>query len=78
VAFLGACDFGFFKAATHGRQHRVYSVEKLHFGADAIFQFYRKAAENPRETRRTADWEGLRAEIVKSDCSLESRKFQAF
>jgi hypothetical protein len=32
----------------------VYSVEKLRFGAEAIFQFSEKVAENPGETRRTA------------------------
>jgi hypothetical protein len=32
------------------RLYPAYSVEKLPFGADAIFQFYRRAAENPRET----------------------------
>jgi len=30
------------------------------------------------KTRRTADEESLRAEIVKSGCSPESRKFPAF
>jgi hypothetical protein len=33
----------------------AYSVEELIFGADAIFQFYGRAAENPTETRPTAD-----------------------
>jgi hypothetical protein len=53
-------------------------VEKLAFGAEANFQFCRNAAENLRKTRRAADWEGLRPEIVKSGCSIESRKFPAF
>jgi hypothetical protein len=33
----------------------AYSVEKLHFRAEAIFRFYGNAAENPRKTRRTVD-----------------------
>jgi hypothetical protein len=33
----------------------AYSVEKLPFGAEMIFQFYGNAAENMRKTRRTAD-----------------------
>jgi hypothetical protein len=37
------------------RRVTTYSVEKLLFGAVAIFQFYRNTAEHPRETRRTAD-----------------------
>jgi hypothetical protein len=60
------------------RAESTYSVEKLSFGAEAIFQFYGNAAENPWKTRRTADWERLRAEIVNSGCSLESRKSPAF
>jgi len=34
---------------------RVYSVEKLHFSAEAIFQFHGNGAENLRKTRHTAD-----------------------
>jgi hypothetical protein len=34
---------------------RVYSVEKLTFGAEAIFEVYRNTAENPSKTRRTAE-----------------------
>jgi hypothetical protein len=56
----------------------AYSVEKLAFGAEANFRFYRNAAENLRRTRRAADREGLRPEIVKRGCSLESRKLPAF
>jgi hypothetical protein len=56
----------------------AYSVEKLDFSAEAIFPFYGNAAENLRKTRRTADWERLRAEIVTSDCSPERREFRAF
>jgi hypothetical protein len=33
----------------------TYSVEKLPFGAEAIFQFYGIAAENLKKTRRMAD-----------------------
>jgi hypothetical protein len=43
------------KAAVGDGQQRVYSVEKLPFGEEAIFHFYENAAENMRETRRTAD-----------------------
>ena len=42
-------------AAAGDRPERVYSVEKLSFGAETIFQFYGNAAENLRKTRRTAD-----------------------
>ena len=56
----------------------AYSVEKLPFSAEAIFQFLGNAAEKLRKTPRTADRERLRAEIVKSGCSLESMKFPAF
>jgi hypothetical protein len=42
-------------AAAGDRLERVYSVEKLSFGAEAIFQFCGNAAENLRKTRRTAD-----------------------
>jgi len=43
------------KADAGDRQERVYSVEKLAFGAEANFQFYRNAAENLRKTRRAVD-----------------------
>jgi hypothetical protein len=65
-------------AAAGDRPERVYSVEKLSFGAEAIFQFCGNAAENLRKTRRTADLQRLRPVIVDSNCSLESRKFPAF
>jgi hypothetical protein len=61
------------------RLHPAYSNgEKLYFSAEAIFQFYGNAAENLRKTRRTADRERLRAEIVKNGCSVEPRKFSGF
>jgi hypothetical protein len=66
------------KAVADGRRLWVYSVEKLPFSAEAIFQFLGNAAEKLRKTPRTADRERLRAEIVKSGCSLESMKFPAF
>jgi hypothetical protein len=43
------------EAAVGGRLDRVYSVEKLPFGAEVIFQFYGNAAENMRKTRHTDD-----------------------
>jgi hypothetical protein len=51
---------------------------KNSLSVEAIFQFYGNAAENLRKRRPRADCERLRAEIVESSCSLESRKFQAF
>jgi hypothetical protein len=45
-AFRGSPDF-FDVQATSGA---AYSVEKLPFGAEAIFQFYGTAAENPKKT----------------------------
>jgi hypothetical protein len=56
----------------------AYCVEKLPFGGNAISQFYGNAAEYPRKIRHVADGERLKTEIVKSRCSLEARKLQAF
>jgi hypothetical protein len=46
--------FSWLKADAGDMPLGVYSVEKLRFGAEAIFQFSEKVAENPGETRRTA------------------------
>jgi hypothetical protein len=43
------------EAAGREGPQRVYSVEKLSFGAETIFQFCGNAAENPKKIRRTAD-----------------------
>jgi len=48
-------EISFRIADTGDRPERVYSVEKLPFGAEVIFQFYGNAAENMRKTRHTDD-----------------------